>query len=102
MNNKKYFSTFILAVFLSGCAIPGAHLTVDDKDISTEFSALRSIVVANENERIKMPINRPAKGLKASQIQEYVEYYTTPGVQHIAMDTNPDQFVKEILNFLLG
>ncbi|MFQ5584071.1 MAG: VOC family protein, partial [Calditrichia bacterium] len=38
-------------------------------------------------ERIKMPINRPAKGLKASQIQEYVEYYTTPGVQHIAMDT---------------
>ena len=61
--------------------------SVDDKDMSTEFSALRSIVVANENERIKMPINRPAKGLKASQIQEYVEYYTTPGVQHIALDT---------------
>ncbi|KPK28974.1 MAG: 4-hydroxyphenylpyruvate dioxygenase [Desulfobacterales bacterium SG8_35_2] len=61
--------------------------TVDDKDIATDFSALRSIVVANENERIKMPINRPAKGLKASQIQEYVEYYGSPGVQHIALDT---------------
>ena len=79
--------------------------TVDDKDISTEFSALRSIVVANENERIKMPINRPAKGLKASQIQEYVEYYTTPGVQHIAMDTKNivetvDQLTKMGVEFL--
>jgi 4-hydroxyphenylpyruvate dioxygenase len=61
--------------------------TVDDKDIATDFTSLRSIVVANDNERIKMPINRPAKGLKASQIQEYVEYYSSPGVQHIAMDT---------------
>lgn len=61
--------------------------TVDDKDISTEFSALRSIVVANENERIKMPINRPAQGMRKSQIEEFVEYYTGPGVQHIAMDT---------------
>ncbi|MCK6622134.1 MAG: 4-hydroxyphenylpyruvate dioxygenase [Calditrichaceae bacterium] len=61
--------------------------TVDDKDISTEYSALRSIVVTNDNERIKMPINRPAAGLKKSQIQEYVEYYNGPGVQHIAMDT---------------
>lgn len=61
--------------------------TVDDKDISTEHSALRSIVVANDNERIKMPINRPAKGLKKSQIEEFVEYYSGPGVQHIAMET---------------
>ncbi len=61
--------------------------TVDDKDISTEFSALRSIVVSNDNERIKMPINRPAQGMKKSQIQEFVEYYTGPGVQHIALDT---------------
>lgn len=61
--------------------------TVDDKDISTEHTALRSIVVANENERIKMPINRPAQGLKKSQIQEFVEYYSGPGIQHIALDT---------------
>jgi 4-hydroxyphenylpyruvate dioxygenase len=61
--------------------------SVDDKDISTEYTALRSIVVTNENERIKMPINRPAQGMKKSQIQEFVEYYNGPGVQHIAMDT---------------
>jgi 4-hydroxyphenylpyruvate dioxygenase len=62
--------------------------TADDKDISTEYSALRSIVVSNENERIKMPINRPASGMKKSQIEEFVEYYSGPGVQHIALDTN--------------
>ncbi len=61
--------------------------TADDKDISTEYTALRSVVVANKNERIKMPINRPATGMKKSQIQEFVEYYSGPGVQHIALDT---------------
>ena len=61
--------------------------TADDKDISTEYTSLRSIVVANKNERIKMPINRPAAGLRKSQIQEFVEYYSGPGVQHIALDT---------------
>ncbi|MFZ0391962.1 MAG: 4-hydroxyphenylpyruvate dioxygenase, partial [Calditrichia bacterium] len=62
--------------------------SADDKDISTEFSALRSIVVADPSEIIKMPINRPAAGLKKSQIEEFVEYYSGPGVQHIAMTTN--------------
>ncbi|MCB0277840.1 MAG: 4-hydroxyphenylpyruvate dioxygenase, partial [Calditrichaeota bacterium] len=62
--------------------------SVDDKDISTEFTALRSIVVTNDNERIKMPINRPAQGMKKSQIEEFVEYYNGPGVQHIALDTH--------------
>lgn len=62
--------------------------TADDKDISTDFTSLRSVVVANDNERIKMPINRPAGGLRKSQIQEFVEYYSGPGVQHIALDTN--------------
>ncbi len=62
--------------------------TVDDKDISTDYTALRSIVMTNENKRIKMPINRPAAGLRKSQIQEFVEYYSGPGVQHIAMDTD--------------
>ncbi len=62
--------------------------TVDDKDISTQFSALRSIVVASEDESIRMPINEPAPGLKKSQIQEFVDYNNGPGVQHIAMATD--------------
>jgi 4-hydroxyphenylpyruvate dioxygenase len=61
--------------------------TVDDKDVATDYTSLRSIVVANDNERIKMPINRPAAGLKKSQIEEFVEFYSGPGVQHIAMET---------------
>jgi 4-hydroxyphenylpyruvate dioxygenase len=60
----------------------------DDKDISTEYTALRSVVVANESERIKMPINEPAEGKKKSQIEEYVEFYESAGVQHIAMLTD--------------
>ena len=62
--------------------------TVDDKDVSTEFTALRSVVVANENEYIKMPINEPAAGKKKSQIQEYVECNQGPGVQHLALYTD--------------
>ncbi|KAJ6656594.1 hypothetical protein lerEdw1_003481 [Lerista edwardsae] len=61
--------------------------SVDDKQVHTEFSALRSIVVANYEESIKMPINEPALGKKKSQIQEYVEYYGGAGVQHIALNT---------------
>ena len=60
----------------------------DDKDISTEYTALRSVVVANASERIKMPINEPAEGKKKSQIEEYVEFYESAGVQHIAMLTD--------------
>jgi len=62
--------------------------SVDDSQIHTEFSALRSIVVADYEERVKMPLNEPAEGRKKSQIQEYVEYYGGPGVQHIALHTN--------------
>ncbi|KAK6476467.1 4-hydroxyphenylpyruvate dioxygenase-like [Huso huso] len=62
--------------------------SVDDKQLHTDFSALRSIVVANHEETIKMPINEPAMGKRKSQIQEYVEYYGGPGVQHIAMNTS--------------
>ena len=62
--------------------------TVDDKDISTEYTALRSVVVSDEAENIKMPINEPAHGLKKSQIEEYVEFNSGAGVQHIAMSTN--------------
>ena len=59
----------------------------DDKDISTEYSALMSKVMANGNDRIKFPINEPAEGRKRSQIEEYLDFYHGPGVQHIAMAT---------------
>ncbi|CAJ0958416.1 unnamed protein product [Ranitomeya imitator] len=62
--------------------------SVDDKQLHTDFSALRSIVVANYEETIKMPINEPAVGKRKSQIQEYVEYYGGPGVQHIALNSS--------------
>lgn len=60
----------------------------DDKDISTEYSALRSVVVANHNERIKFPLNEPAEGKKKSQIEEYIQAYGGPGVQHLALLTH--------------
>lgn len=60
----------------------------DDKDISTEYSALRSKVMTNATERIKMPINEPAEGKKKSQIEEYIQFYRGAGVQHIAMLTD--------------
>lgn len=60
----------------------------DDKDITTEYSALMSKVMANGNDRIKFPINEPAAGKRKSQIEEYLEYYRSPGVQHIAMATD--------------
>jgi 4-hydroxyphenylpyruvate dioxygenase len=60
----------------------------DDKDISTEYSALMSKVMANGNDRIKFPINEPAHGKKKSQIEEYIEFYKGPGVQHIACATD--------------
>lgn len=59
----------------------------EDKDISTEYSALMSKVMQNGTGRIKMPINEPADGLRKSQIEEYLEYYGSPGVQHIALAT---------------
>jgi 4-hydroxyphenylpyruvate dioxygenase len=62
-------------------------LHFDDKDISTEYSALMSKVMQNGNGRVKFPINEPAEGRKKSQIEEYLDYYLTPGVQHIAMIT---------------
>jgi 4-hydroxyphenylpyruvate dioxygenase len=62
-------------------------LHFDDKDISTEYSALMSKVMANGNGRVKFPINEPAEGKRKSQIEEYLDYYLTPGAQHIAMIT---------------
>jgi 4-hydroxyphenylpyruvate dioxygenase len=59
----------------------------DDQDISTEYSALMSKVMQNGNGRIKLPINEPAEGKKKSQIEEYLDYYRGPGVQHLALQT---------------
>ncbi|GIW82770.1 MAG: 4-hydroxyphenylpyruvate dioxygenase [Gemmatales bacterium] len=71
----------------------------DDKDISTEYSALMSKVVQNGTGRIKFPINEPAKGRRRSQIQEFLDFYGGPGVQHIAMTTtNIIQTVRAMRN----
>ena len=63
-------------------------VTFDDKDISTQYTALMSKVMTNGNGRIKFPINEPAHGLKKSQIEEYLDFYKGPGCQHIAVATN--------------
>jgi len=63
-------------------------VSFDDKDISTEYTALMSKVMANGNGRVKFPINEPAEGRKKSQIEEYIQFYNGAGVQHIAVATN--------------
>ncbi|MEJ7822992.1 MAG: 4-hydroxyphenylpyruvate dioxygenase [Chitinophagaceae bacterium] len=63
-------------------------LTFDDKDISTEYSALMSKVMSNGNGFVKFPINEPAEGKKKSQVEEYLEFYNGEGVQHVAIATN--------------
>jgi len=63
-------------------------VSFDDKDISTEYTALMSKVMSNGNGRIKFPINEPAEGKKKSQIEEYIDFYNGAGVQHIAVATD--------------
>jgi len=63
-------------------------LSFDDKDISTEYSALMSKVMSNGNGYVKFPINEPAEGKKKSQVEEYLEFYNGEGVQHIAIATH--------------
>jgi 4-hydroxyphenylpyruvate dioxygenase len=80
-------------------------ITFDDKDISTKYTALMSKVVSNGNGYIKFPINEPAKGLKKSQIEEYLDFYHGAGVQHIAVATDDilftvDQLRKNGVDFL--
>lgn len=69
-------------------------VSFDDKDISTEYTALMSKVVQGGEGRIKFPLNEPAAGKKKSQIEEYLEYYGGPGVQHIALST--DDIIKTV------
>lgn len=70
--------------------------SVDDDDICTEYSALKSVVMSSSNDKVKMPINEPAAGKKQSQIEEYVDFYGGAGVQHIALRT--DDIVAAIAN----
>ncbi len=72
----------------------------DEKDISTEFSSLRSKVMTNRDGLVKIPINEPAEGKMKSQIQEYIDYYKTPGVQHLAMAT--DDIIKTVRQMKLS
>jgi 4-hydroxyphenylpyruvate dioxygenase len=66
----------------------GRFVSYDDKDICTDFTALRSTVVASDDRVIKFPINEPADGIKKSQIQEYIDANLTAGVQHLALSTD--------------
>jgi 4-hydroxyphenylpyruvate dioxygenase len=80
-------------------------ITFDDKDISTKYTALMSKVVSNDNGYVKFPINEPAKGLKKSQIEEYLDFYEGSGCQHIAVATDDivftvDQMRKNGIEFL--
>jgi 4-hydroxyphenylpyruvate dioxygenase len=69
--------------------VMGFHqlISFDDKDISTDYTALMSKVVQNGTGRIKFPINEPAAGKRRSQIDEYLQFYHGPGIQHIALTT---------------
>jgi len=74
-------------------------LSFDDKDISTEYSALMSKVMSNGNGFIKFPINEPAEGKKKSQVEEYLDFYNGEGVQHVAIATNDiEKTVTELQN----
>lgn len=70
-------------------------VSFDDKDISTDYTALMSKVMSNGNGRVKFPINEPAEGRKKSQIEEYLDFYGGPGIQHIAVAT--DNIVETVL-----
>tara|TARA_R100000935_G_C2822776_1_gene160628 strand:- start:193 stop:1332 length:1140 start_codon:yes stop_codon:yes gene_type:complete len=71
-------------------------VSFDDKDISTDYTALMSKVMSNGNGRIKFPINEPAEGKRKSQIEEYIDFYNGAGVQHIALAT--DNIIETVTN----
>ena len=80
LGKMQYWADYYTRVF-------GFHryITFDDKDISTEYSALMSIVMSDDSHSVKFPINEPAAARNKSQIQEYLEAYGGPGAQHIAL-----------------
>lgn len=82
LGRMNYWADFYASVF--GFR---RYISFDDKDISTEYSALMSVVMSNDSYSVKFPINEPAPGRRKSQIDEYLEAYCGPGVQHIALQT---------------
>lgn len=88
VGNQDWNEMVSACAFYEQCLSFHRFWSVDDSQISTEFSALNSIVMASENNIVKMPINEPAPGKKKSQIEEYVLFNSGPGVQHIALLTN--------------
>lgn len=89
VGNQDWNAMVAACAFYERCLSFHRFWSVDDSQISTEFSALNSIVMASSNEVVKMPINEPAPGKKRSQIEEYVIFNSGAGVQHIALLT-PD------------
>ncbi|CAH0014648.1 unnamed protein product [Clonostachys rhizophaga] len=87
VGNQSWHEMVSACAFYEQCLSFHRFWSVDDSQISTEFSALNSIVMASPNNLVKMPINEPAPGKKKSQIEEYVTFNSGPGVQHIALLT---------------
>ncbi|KAJ5322069.1 4-hydroxyphenylpyruvate dioxygenase [Penicillium brevicompactum] len=88
VGNQSWGGVDSIVQYYEECLDFHRYWTVDDKDMCSEYSAMRSIVIASPNETIKMPMNEPATGKKQSQIEEFVNYYHGAGVQHIAFRTN--------------
>lgn len=89
VQNVNWSNMFYSAEYYRKCFNFKRFWSVDEKDVSTEYSSLRSTVMTSSNERVKMPINEPAIGLRKSQIEEFLDYnLNKPGVQHIAMRTS--------------
>lgn len=88
VGNQSWNDMVAACAFYEQCLEFHRFWSVDDSQISTEFSALNSIVMASANNVVKMPINEPAPGKKKSQIEEYVTFNSGPGVQHIALRTD--------------
>lgn len=87
VGNQSWNEMVSACAFYEQCLSFHRFWSVDDSQISTEFSALNSIVMASPNNLVKMPINEPAPGKKKSQIEEYVTFNSGPGIQHIALLT---------------
>ncbi|KAJ5504393.1 4-hydroxyphenylpyruvate dioxygenase [Penicillium fimorum] len=88
VGNQSWGEVDTIIQYYEQCLDFHRYWTVDDKDMCSEYSAMRSIVIASPNETIKMPMNEPATGKKKSQIEEFVDYYHGAGVQHIAFRTH--------------
>nr|POF00973.1 4-hydroxyphenylpyruvate dioxygenase [Quercus suber] len=88
VGNQDWDSMDAACEYYSRCLGFHRFWSVDDQDICTEYSALKSVVMASSNRVVKMPINEPAVGKKKSQIEEFVDFYNGPGVQHIALRTS--------------